>query len=123
MTAALTVDEIAMLLRAHRADLDALGVVSLAVFGSVARGEARDDSDADVLVEFDGPTTFDRYIDLRILLEDVLRRSIDLATHPMIRERMRDRGTASYGWCCPQLFQCVTSSTGSRLAGLNPSPV
>jgi hypothetical protein len=34
------------------------GVAALYVFGSVARGEARADSDIDVLVEFDGPPTF-----------------------------------------------------------------
>lgn len=35
------------------------GVRELAVFGSVARGEASATSDLDVLVDFDGTTTFD----------------------------------------------------------------
>lgn len=36
------------------------GVRRLAVFGSVARGEAAPSSDVDILVDFDGPATFNR---------------------------------------------------------------
>jgi predicted nucleotidyltransferase len=48
-------DEILLLLREHRSDLERLGVKSLALFGSAARGEAREDSDVDLLVEFQRP--------------------------------------------------------------------
>jgi predicted nucleotidyltransferase len=41
------------LLRSHETDLRSLGVAHAAVFGSVARGEARSGSDIDVLVELD----------------------------------------------------------------------
>ena len=40
-------------LRAHEADLRQLGVAHAAVFGSVARNEARPESDIDVLIELD----------------------------------------------------------------------
>ena len=46
-------DEVLAILAVHRADLERLGVGSLAVFGSVARDEARLESDVDVLVEFE----------------------------------------------------------------------
>ena len=42
------------ILREHRAELDAMGVRSLSIFGSVARDEAGPESDVDLLVEFDG---------------------------------------------------------------------
>jgi len=41
--------------------LRANGVNSLALFGSVARDEAKPDSDVDILVDFELPLTFDRY--------------------------------------------------------------
>jgi predicted nucleotidyltransferase len=40
---------------AHRAELDSMGIKSIGVFGSVARNQARPDSDVDVLVEFNRP--------------------------------------------------------------------
>jgi hypothetical protein len=40
------------------------GVQSLALFGSVARGEDQPESDVDILVEFEGRATFDRYMEL-----------------------------------------------------------
>ena len=76
-------------LRAHRGRLAELGVASLSVFGSVARGESRPDSDVDFLVEFDGPATFDRYMPLKFFLEDVLNRRIDLLTRQGIRPELR----------------------------------
>lgn len=44
---------------------------SLFVFGSVARDEAKPTSDVDVLVEFEGQPTFDRYMDLKFYLKDL----------------------------------------------------
>lgn len=76
-------------LREHRGRLAELGVVSLSVFGSVARGESRPDSDVDFLVEFDGPATFDRYTRLKFFLEDVFNRRIDLLTRQGVRAELR----------------------------------
>lgn len=63
-------------------------VKSLAIFGSVARGEARPDSDIDFLVEFEGPATFDRYMDLKLFLEDLLGQPIDLVTRKAVRPEL-----------------------------------
>ena len=62
---------------------------SLAVFGSVARGEAGPDSDVDILVEFEGRATFDRYMGLKFFLEDLLGRRVDLVTRKALKPRMR----------------------------------
>ncbi len=66
-------------------------IASLAVFGSMARGEAREGSDVDVLVQFEGPADFSRFMGLKLDLEDLLLRPVDLATPQMIRSTMRAR--------------------------------
>lgn len=68
------------LLKKHKVELQNFHVVSLGIFGSVARGEERSDSDIDVLVQFDGPTKFDWYMDLKEFLENLFGRKIDLVT-------------------------------------------
>ena len=83
-------DEILKTLRVHKDELrQRFGVKSLAVFGSVARGEARPDSDVDILVEFEGRATFDRYMGLKFFLEDLLGRRVDLVTRKALKPRMR----------------------------------
>ena len=65
------------------------GVRSLALFGSVARDEARPDSDIDFLVEFEGPATFDRHIGLLVYLEDLFGRRVDVTTVAALKPRLR----------------------------------
>ncbi len=65
------------------------GVRSLSLFGSVARDEARSDSDVDVLVEFEGPTTFEGHMGLLIFLEDLLGARVDVITAKGLKPRMR----------------------------------
>jgi len=85
----MTRDEVIRRIREHRRELAQLGVKSLALFGSVARGEAGPDSDVDVLVEFSEPATFDRYMDLKFFLEDLLGRRVDLVTRKALKPRLR----------------------------------
>ncbi len=81
--------EILQELAVHRDELTRMGVKTLAVFGSVARDEARPDSDVDLLVEFLGPATFNGYMDLKLFLEDLLVCPIDLVTRKSIRPRLK----------------------------------
>ena len=66
-------------------------VKSLAVFGSMARGDDHEGSDVDVLVTFEGPATFDNFFDLKFHLEDALGRPVDLGTPDTLRPRIRER--------------------------------
>ena len=68
-----------------------LGVRALYAFGSVARGEASLSSDLDLLVEFHGPATFARFMDLKFLLEDTLGVRVDLVTRAGLKEPLRPR--------------------------------
>ncbi len=65
------------------------GVKQLSLFGSAARDELRDDSDVDVLVEFDGPSTFDGDFSLKDYLEALLGRTVDLVTERGLKPRAR----------------------------------
>ena len=80
-------------LREHRDELFArFDLNRLGVFGSMARGDAGPRSDVDVLVSFKkGRKTFDNYIDLKLFLEDLLRREVDLVTLDYMRPRVRAR--------------------------------
>ncbi len=67
------------------------GVASLAVFGSMARGDDHEGSDVDVLVTFEGPATFDNFMGLKLDLEDLFGRRVDLGTPDTLRPEMRAR--------------------------------
>ena len=81
-------EEVVRRLKGERNRLADFHMKSLAVFGSVSRGEARADSDVDFLVEFEGPATFDRYMGLKIFLEDTLDTPVDLLTKKGIRPEL-----------------------------------
>jgi predicted nucleotidyltransferase len=55
------------------------GVKRIGIFGSYARGEEKEKSDVDVLVEFAEPS-FDNFMDLVFFLEDLFGKEVDLVT-------------------------------------------
>jgi len=80
---------VSALLKRHQADLHQRGVKSLAVFGSLVRGEATPASDIDVLVEFDRPVGLFEFIRLKLYLEELTGRHVDLVTPDALRPAMR----------------------------------
>jgi predicted nucleotidyltransferase len=73
----LELDELRRILKKH-------GVIAASVFGSFARGEAREESDLDLLVQVQpGISAFD-LVDLQAELEGATHRKVDLTTklHP-----------------------------------------
>ena len=78
------------LLREHKSELGRrFGVLDIALFGSTVRGQARPDSDVDILVAFDGPATSKRYFGVQFYLEDLLDCPIDLVTNKALRPELR----------------------------------
>jgi predicted nucleotidyltransferase len=65
------------------------GVIELALFGSTARNAAMDTSDIDILVNFDGPATSDRYFGVQFYLEDLFGCPVDLVTEKALRPELR----------------------------------
>ena len=64
-------------------------VRALSIFGSVARDEATDNSDVDVLVAFDRKASFDIFMDLKFYLEELLGMGVDLVTDKALRPQVR----------------------------------
>jgi predicted nucleotidyltransferase len=80
-------------LKAHEAELRALGVQRLSLFGSVARGEAGPDSDVDVVVTLDPGRKIGlfRFAVLREQIADLLGREVDMVSEPVDRARLQTR--------------------------------
>ena len=77
-------------LATHNVELKEMGIESLALFGSVARDEATDASDVDLLVEFNRSVGLFHFARVRRRLSELLGCSVDLATPGALREEMRD---------------------------------
>lgn len=68
------------ILRRHEQEIKKrFGVKRIGLFGSFARGEERDSSDVDIMVEFDQPT-FDNFMKLAFYLEELFHRKVELVT-------------------------------------------
>ena len=65
-------------------------VSSLSLFGSVARGEAKIDSDLDLLVGFSQPVTLLQLVALERELSSALGRKVDLVTEASLSPYLRD---------------------------------
>jgi predicted nucleotidyltransferase len=78
--------EITSIIKSHKAELaEKYGVSEIGIFGSVVRGEARDDSDVDVLVEFNRPTGFVVFMNLLYYLEELFGSKVDLVTRNALK--------------------------------------
>lgn len=89
-------DQVIAKLREHETELRAAGAEQLSIFGSVARGEATEESDLDVLVKLSDPIIqsgwgyFSAIEDLRALITDITgANSVDVVSEPLAKERFR----------------------------------
>jgi uncharacterized protein len=81
--------EIIDLLRSHGNYIKAsFAVKRIGLVGSFARGEQKEASDIDILVEFEKPT-FRNFMDLSFYLEDLFGREVDLVTVKGLHSRIR----------------------------------
>ena len=86
----MTRDQAIAIIGEHIEALRALGVASLALFGSVARGEAEDGSDVDLLVEFSRPVGLFEFLEVKEYLESIIGREVDLVPKDSLKPRIRD---------------------------------
>ena len=66
------------------------GVVKAAIFGSYATGEAKKNSDIDILVRFSQRKSLLDLVRLQFILEDKLEKKVDLLTYSSIHPLLKD---------------------------------
>ena len=86
-------DELVGLLRAHAAQLRDMGVTSLSLFGSRARGDFRPDSDLDVLIEYDTSRKFSLIdmVGVQHAIEHLTGLPVQVTTRSSLRESSRSQ--------------------------------
>jgi len=84
-----TRQQVIEVLQAHREQLKQLGVERISLFGSAARGALGPHSDVDMVVEF-SQTTYRRFVALKVLLESILGRRVDLLTPGAVQGRLKE---------------------------------
>jgi len=75
-----SLDEIKEILKKHEKELKEIGI-----FGSTVRGEEREDSDVDMLVEFEKPIGFFKFLELEEYLSDLICRKVDLVSKKALK--------------------------------------
>jgi predicted nucleotidyltransferase len=91
--ALMTRDQVIAKLREHEIELKSAGILRLAVFGSVARGDASPVSDVDLIGEFDREkhlTLFDM-AGLEIRLGEIVGTRVDLADRKLLKHSIKLR--------------------------------
>ena len=81
-------EEILKIIEENRNAIRRYGVRRLGLFGSCARGECKEVSDLDFVVEFE-KKSFDAYMDLKLLLEELFDCKVDLVISDSIKPRLR----------------------------------
>lgn len=77
-------------LKSHKRQLKKFGIRSVSLFGSVARNQARKRSDVDLLVDFERPIGLFEFARLKLYLEELLSRKVDLVTPEALRKEFRE---------------------------------
>jgi uncharacterized protein len=89
-------DEIIQKLKEREADLRAQGVTHVALFGSIARGDDRPDSDIDIMIELDPAarvTMFD-YVEIKEYIEGLFSEPVDVVNRDGLKALVRPKATA-----------------------------
>ncbi|MHA1469938.1 MAG: nucleotidyltransferase family protein [Candidatus Asgardarchaeia archaeon] len=77
----MTKEEILRKLGENKEKIKKFGVKRIGIFGSYVRGEAKEKSDIDFIVEFEeGRKTFDNFMELAFFLEELCGKKVDLLT-------------------------------------------
>ncbi|OAN50475.1 nucleotidyltransferase family protein [Magnetospirillum moscoviense] len=84
-----SLDDIVRVLKDHETDFRACGVTRLTVFGSVARGDATEDSDIDLVIDYDSDSRFSllTLADVQMNATSWLGRKVDVVSRRALKSR------------------------------------
>lgn len=89
-------------LASNQTKIKPFGIKRIGLFGSFVKGTQNEESDIDLLVEFEeGKKTFDNFIQLSFLLEDLLGQRIELVTTESISPYIRPQITKEVEYVIP----------------------
>ena len=85
-------DEVIAILQQNESTLRARGVTHAALFGSVARGDARPDSDVDIMIELDPsvPIGIFQYAGLKRYIADLFHGPVDVVNKEALKRHLRE---------------------------------
>ena len=79
-------NEIKEIIKKHKKEIkEKYGVKEIGIFGSFVRGEAKEDSDVDILVEFEKPIGFFKFLELEEYLSNLIGRKVDLVSKKALK--------------------------------------
>lgn len=85
-----SLNEAMSLLNQHMNSINQFHIKKLGIFGSFVRGEQTNESDVDILVEFEeGQETLDNYMDLKFYLEDLFNRKVDVVISDIVKDALK----------------------------------
>jgi predicted nucleotidyltransferase len=85
-------DEVKNIIKESKIELERnFKVKEIGIFGSYIRGEQKDKSDVDILVELDEPVSLLGLVKLENYLSDLLHIKVDLIPKKDIRQELRER--------------------------------
>ena len=89
-------EQILSTLRANERELRHRGVLHVALFGSVARGEATPASDIDIMIEIepDAPVGVYEYVGIKQYIADLFPRPVDVVDREALKPYVRPAATA-----------------------------
>lgn len=86
-----TKNDIVKTIRENMEEIKSYGIKKIGIFGSVATTSQTEQSDIDILVEFQkDKKAFDNYMELKFFLENLFDRKVDLVIEDALKSRIRD---------------------------------
>jgi hypothetical protein len=85
-------EEIKEVLQSHKSELrEQYGLKEIGIFGSYVRGEQKEESDLDVLVELERPVGFVRFLKLEKALSQLLGVRVEMVTKKALKPHIGKR--------------------------------